>query len=398
VVRRLLVAGLAAALFLALAPPARASHAELTLTASASEVEFGESVTLSGTLSSSADGSPLPDQTVRVLQADGSEVGTGVTGADGAFSIEFIPEANVVVHAEWQDPDDPDHMVSSADVAVGVRAVVTVGIATVRLFGNARVSGRVRPARPGQPVAVQLLRADRVVGRKQTTQRDDGTFSTSFGIRRIGTYRARATFADDDLLPGRGVSGKRTTPLPYLRSGHSNVFVLLLERRLRELRYRVPQPDRRFDFRTGDAVLAFNKVQGRTRNRYVNASTWRALVAPWKPQPRSKAKGIHVEVDKAKQVLYLVRSGVITDIVHVSTGRFEGWTRDGAFRVYRKLAGYSGGRLYYPSYFDGLRAIHGWPEVPPYPASHGCVRVPMWTAIYLFDRISIGTVVRIYRS
>ncbi|HEV8421229.1 MAG TPA: L,D-transpeptidase, partial [Actinomycetota bacterium] len=180
--------------------------------------------------------------------------------------------------------------------------------------------------------------------------------------------------------------------------GDSNVFVLLLERRLRELRYRVPQPDRSFDFRTGDAVLAFNKVQGRPRVKYVSASTWRALVAPRKPQPRSKAGGLHVEVDKTKQVLYMVRDGIIRDIVHVSTGRVEGWTRDGVFRVYRKLAGYSGGRLYYPSYFDGLRAIHGWPEVPPFPASHGCVRVPMWTAQYLFYRIPIGTIVRIYRS
>jgi lipoprotein-anchoring transpeptidase ErfK/SrfK len=36
--------------------------------------------------------------------------------------------------------------------------------------------------------------------------------------------------------------------------------------------------------------------------------------------------------------------------------------------------------------------------VPSYPASHGCVRVPMWTAIYLFDRVRMGTLVMIYRS
>jgi N-acetylmuramoyl-L-alanine amidase len=396
--RRFLVIVLSTALFLVLAPAARASHAQLSLAASASEIEFGGTVTFSGTLSSSADGSPMPDQTIRVLQADGSEVGTALTGADGSFSVDFAPQANVVVHAEWQDPDQPDHVVASPEVAVGVRAVLTVGIADVRLFGNARVSGRVRPAHPGQQLTVELLRADRVVGTQRPVQRADGTFSVRFGIRRAGTYRARARFGDADHLPGRAVSGKRTTPLPYLTSGHSNVFVLLLERRLRELRYRVPTPDRRFDYRTGDAVLAFNKVQGRTRVRDVTSSTWRALVSPRKPWPRSKTKGLHVEVDKTRQVLYLVRSGTITDIVHVSTGRFEGWTRDGVFRVYRKLAGYSGGRLYYPSYFDGLRAIHGWPEVPPYPASHGCIRVPMWTAIYLFDRIPMGTVVRIYRS
>ncbi|HEV8419857.1 MAG TPA: carboxypeptidase-like regulatory domain-containing protein, partial [Actinomycetota bacterium] len=326
-VRQFLVAILAAAVLLAMAPPAVASHAELSLSASASEVRFGETVTLSGTLSSSIDGSPLPDQTIRALDADGAEAGSDVTGPDGAFSITYVPPASVILHAEWQDPDEPDHIVASPEVTVGVRAILTVSIADVRLFGTARVYGRVNPAHPGQPVAVALLRGDQVVSRKQPLQRDDGTFSARFRIRRTGTYRARATFGDDDHLSGRDVSGKRTTPLPYLENGDSNVFVLLLERRLRELRYRLPQPDRSFDFRTGDAVLAFNKVQGRPRVKYVSASTWRALVAPRKPQPRSKAGGVHVEVDKTKQVLYMVWDGIIRDIVHVSTGRVEGWTR-----------------------------------------------------------------------
>ena len=396
--RRFLTVFLVAGLLLAVGPVASASHAALTLTASPSEVRFGDTVALSGTLTSSSDGSPLPDQTVRVFDAAEQEVGADVTGPDGGFSVTFQPPANVVLHAEWQDPDQPDHVVTSPEVTVQVHAVVAVGIADVRLFGRARAAGRVDPAHPGEQVKVELLRGDRVVAVKRPVQGSDGGFSVRFGIRRVGAYRARATFEDADHLPGQDTSGKRTTPLPALKTGRSSVYVLLLERRLRELRYRVPQPDRRFDFRTGDAVLAFNKVQGRKRVGYVNASTWRALVSPRKPQPHSRAHGLHVEVDKTKQVLYLVRDGVIADIVHVSTGRLQGWTREGVFKVYRKLAGYSGKRLYYPSYFDGLRAVHGWPEVPPFPASHGCVRVPMWTARYLFDRIPIGTVVRIYRS
>jgi hypothetical protein len=397
-VRRLLAVVLATGMFLALGPAARASHASLTLAASASEVRFGESVTASGTLTSSVDGSPLSDQTVRVLDAGGAEVGADVTGQDGGFSVTLQPQANVTLHAEWQDPDQPDHVVTSPEVTVLVHVVVTVGIAEVRLFGQARVSGRVRPANPGRAVTVELRRGDQVVGTKKPVQRDDGTFLIRFDIRRVGTYQARAAFDDADHLPGQDLSGKQTTPLPKLNVGASSIFVLLLERRLRQLRYRIPQPDRRFDFRTGDAVLAFNKVQARSRVKYVTASTWRALVSPRRPKPRSGADGVHVEVDKTKQVLYMVRDGGISDIVHVSTGRLPGWTREGVFRVYRKIAGYSGGRLYYPSYFDGLRAIHGWPEVPPYPASHGCVRVPMWTATYLYSRIPMGTVVRIYSS
>jgi lipoprotein-anchoring transpeptidase ErfK/SrfK len=52
--------------------------------------------------------------------------------------------------------------------------------------------------------------------------------------------------------------------------------------------------------------------------------------------------------------------------------------------------------LWYPTYFVGAFAIHGYPEVPAYPASHGCVRVPMWVAPRLFAADSYGTVVYIY--
>jgi lipoprotein-anchoring transpeptidase ErfK/SrfK len=83
------------------------------------------------------------------------------------------------------------------------------------------------------------------------------------------------------------------------------------------------------------------------------------------------------------------------EIVHVSTGA-GGATRDGVFNVHRKIAGYSPGRLYYPSYFDGNRAVHGWPEVPPTPASHGCVRVPYWVAKWIHGIMHYGMQVRVY--
>ena len=66
------------------------------------------------------------------------------------------------------------------------------------------------------------------------------------------------------------------------------------------------------------------------------------------------------------------------------------------WHVYQKVAGYSPHRLYYPSYYEGQRAIHGWPEVPTYPASHGCVRVPYWTAKWIFRIADLGVEVRIY--
>ena len=54
------------------------------------------------------------------------------------------------------------------------------------------------------------------------------------------------------------------------------------------------------------------------------------------------------------------------------------------------------GTLYDPMYFTGGYAIHGNPSVPPYPASHGCVRVPMWIAPILYASNDYGETVYVY--
>jgi lipoprotein-anchoring transpeptidase ErfK/SrfK len=109
-----------------------------------------------------------------------------------------------------------------------------------------------------------------------------------------------------------------------------------------------------------------------------------------------RTPGFHIEVDQTRQVLALVRDGKAIAIIHVSTGKPSTPTYDGTFHVFSKLAGYTSEGLYYPSFFDAGRAIHGWPDVPTYAASHGCVRVPEWIAIWIFGLDPIGTTVVVY--
>ena len=52
--------------------------------------------------------------------------------------------------------------------------------------------------------------------------------------------------------------------------------------------------------------------------------------------------------------------------------------------------------LWYPLYFKGGFAIHGYPSVPAYPASHGCVRIPMWIAPSLYGKHGHGTTVIVH--
>jgi lipoprotein-anchoring transpeptidase ErfK/SrfK len=52
--------------------------------------------------------------------------------------------------------------------------------------------------------------------------------------------------------------------------------------------------------------------------------------------------------------------------------------------------------MFYSSFFIGAFAIHGYPPVPPYRASHGCVRTPMWIARALFAANDYGETVYIH--
>ena len=88
-------------------------------------------------------------------------------------------------------------------------------------------------------------------------------------------------------------------------------------------------------------------------------------------------------------MLFVVRHGETQLVLPVSTGA-TGNTPLGTFHVYRKVAGYSW-VLYYPSYFLRGFAVHGYPDVPPYPASHGCVRIPMWVAQRVYALIPDGS-------
>jgi lipoprotein-anchoring transpeptidase ErfK/SrfK len=54
--------------------------------------------------------------------------------------------------------------------------------------------------------------------------------------------------------------------------------------------------------------------------------------------------------------------------------------------------------LYYPNYIVGGIAIHGNPSVPVYPASHGCIRIPMFAAKQFSEINPVGTVVIVYYS
>ena len=100
-------------------------------------------------------------------------------------------------------------------------------------------------------------------------------------------------------------------------------------------------------------------------------------------------------MSKGRQVLFVVRDGQVALIVQVSTGA-TGNTPLGHWQVYSKVPGFNAKEMYYSSFFVGGFAIHGYHSVPPYPASHGCVRIPLWVATRIYSLVDYGTNVYIY--
>lgn len=185
-----------------------------------------------------------------------------------------------------------------------------------------------------------------------------------------------------------------TTVPPGLRVGARGPEVAALEQRLNTLHYYVGTVDDVFDQNTAYAVTAFQKVTGMDRTGRATDDVVAALASAT-PPPALVPGGNpdRVEIDIPRQVLFLYKGGALRDVLTISSGsnqRFcsEGYCRTavtpgGSFGIYRQGTGWEYGPLgglYNPQYFNGGIAIHGATSVPAYPASHGCIRIPMAAA------------------
>ena len=213
--------------------------------------------------------------------------------------------------------------------------------------------------------------------------------------KRVTDYVVRISVKPKDSYRGRQDTFRTSVFVPYLARGAHGPSVRILERRLAHLRYALRGVDTYFSYDTVDAVLAFQKVHGLTRTGRVSPTFWRRLQVAQVPFARYRGGGDHVEVDKSRQVLFEVERGRVVRVVHVSTGA-TGNTPVGRWHFYSKVPGFLPSGMFYSSFFVGAFAIHGYPSVPPYPASHGCVRIPMWIAPSVFASNSYGEPVFIY--
>jgi N-acetylmuramoyl-L-alanine amidase len=203
------------------------------------------------------------------------------------------------------------------------------------------------------------------------------------------------------VWPFLPLSGPPSTPnLTWPSKGPA---VAWLEAKLASLTYRPGPVDGVFDQKTQSAVIAFQKWEGLPRVGSVGPATWAKLLTATAPVARATGTGAWVEVDKARQVLLYIEEGVVKKTLHVSTGSASvgAITPSGDFTVYKRFKGEPWPHVFYPRFFTwapgaGEIAMHGYPTVPTYPASHGCVRVCMWEEPTLFNQMPIGFRIVVY--
>jgi len=159
------------------------------------------------------------------------------------------------------------------------------------------------------------------------------------------------------------------------------------------------------------ALIAFQKIEGRNRTGVLNIEELEALRVAQRPQTFESGYP-HIEIDLHRQVLFVVDvlgGGLRILPISSASGEFftqggdtrQAITPTGRFKIYRKIEGWRKsplGSLYYPNYIHYGIAIHGNPSVPAHPASHGCVRIPMFAAREFSKIATVGMVVIVYDS
>jgi len=202
---------------------------------------------------------------------------------------------------------------------------------------------------------------------------------------------------------------KRDRMLEY---GDTGDRVVALQEQLADLGYFLTDADGSFGPATQQAVWALQKAAGLYRDGVVGEQTQAAIDAGTRPSAQSSS-GKAVEIDLDKQLLMTVEDGKVTRIVNASSGNgdtyeakgrtYHASTPRGSFAVYMERNGMHEstlelGSMYRPKYFSGGYAVHGSGSIPPYPASHGCVRVSNAAMNWLWDSwdLAKGTPVILY--
>jgi peptidoglycan hydrolase-like protein with peptidoglycan-binding domain len=197
-----------------------------------------------------------------------------------------------------------------------------------------------------------------------------------------------------------------------LAEGASGDVVAAYQQRFADLHFDPGPIDGNFGPAMTYAVHALQKIMGVPISGTITEAERAALETFQYPQPyHPDAEPNRTEIDVTGQVLTLFENYQPILITTVSTASGESYCYDtpkdnptqricevattpsGRYTYYFFYNGWHEGvlgELYNPYYFNKGIAVHGYESVPPYPASHGCARIPMHIAEYFHNLVHEG--------
>lgn len=266
-----------------------------------------------------------------------------------------------------------------------------------------KVRGRAKPYVAGQKVRVTVTRKGRrVMARtirlRKVNGRNAGQFRINFVSAAQGIFKVKAVHKATAEQKAFSATERRKAVDNTAGFGSRGIRVRLLQKGLRRLGYGGIAIHGYYGPGTARAVLAFRKVNGLGRLSYANAEVFkRVFQGRGTFRLKYPKAGKHVEADLSRQVLVLAKGGRAVKIYHTSSGKASTPTVLGHFRFYRSGPGTNSSGMVHSQYFVGGYAIHGYHSVPTYPASHGCLRVPIPNAWSIYSWIDLGDSIYVYR-
>jgi peptidoglycan hydrolase-like protein with peptidoglycan-binding domain len=294
-------------------------------------------------------------------------------------------------------PAPPAPATGKATIGVA-HGMATKGRRYAAPFQQLVVKGRVKPYVQGQFVRLNVARSGKVQKRIRAEVGRRGRFSIPVKLAKTGRFKLFVKHARTAGQVAFRSRAERVTVVDWQAGqGERGLKVLLLQRGLHKLGFAVPVTGY-YDWLTSNAVNAFRKTNGMGRDGYAMKSVYAKVFRREGAYKLRYAKaGKHVEFDWSRQVLVLANKGRPYRVYHTSSGTPATPTVFGSYRFYLQTPGTNSKGMVHSSYFIGGYAIHGYPSVPNYPASHGCLRVPIPNAASIFGWINIGDPIFLYR-
>ncbi len=371
---------------LLLAAPA-AAQAAVSLSLGATSAVYGAHVTATGSVTPAVAGASID------IAVNGVTATTTTTAADGTFSAAFTAS-----HGGSVTATDTGDASTSAAVALTVVPRVSLRIRSVQAFRRGVAAVSITPSSWSGPATLRIEQAGHLLATSTITL-SGGRAQVAFIPDGYGHLTAKVVLGAASGFGAETVAKGFTSHGRKIGLGAKGRDVRILLQRLEARGFHTPGISTTLTRNAQDPIMAFHKAYRLPRTWDFQPTDWKLLLHGKRLRPRHTGPAQHIEIDKARQILMIVRNGRVRVIEHVSTGA-TGNTPVGKWAILWKApqthTWLGPAILYWTMTFHGGFAIHGFAPVPAYPASHGCTREPLWMANWIYQQSPVGETVYVY--